>query len=191
MKSDTRLRILEAAEQTFARSGWLGATTQEIARGAKVNEVTLFRHFGNKNQLFVAVIERFIAERQQVVDEAVAEHAPLEEVLARYAEVQHRSLLKSAGFIRTLMAECGRHPKETSAAIQGVVKPLRNQLLRLLKAAQKRGEIRAGVDCEAALDLFSGMFFTQAVKPRTGKVGYTPDKYRALAVAVFVRGIRP
>ena len=68
MKSDTRLRILEAAEQTFARSGWLGATTQEIARGAKVNEVTLFRHFGNKNQLFVAVIERFIAERQQVVD---------------------------------------------------------------------------------------------------------------------------
>ena len=38
----TRQRLLDAAARVFARSGLEGATTREIAREAKVNEVTLF-----------------------------------------------------------------------------------------------------------------------------------------------------
>ncbi len=75
-KTDTRTRILDAAEKTFARSGWLGATTQEIARAAGVNEVTLFRHFGNKDRLLAAVFGRFVEARQRVVHEATLRTPP-------------------------------------------------------------------------------------------------------------------
>ena len=56
---DTRQRILQAAAQVFAEKGYARATTRALAAAAGVNEVTLFRHFGNKQNLFAAVIERF------------------------------------------------------------------------------------------------------------------------------------
>ncbi len=51
----TRDRIVAAAREVIARKGKRGATTREIADLAGVNEATLFRHFGNKESLIVAV----------------------------------------------------------------------------------------------------------------------------------------
>ncbi|MDO3411120.1 helix-turn-helix domain-containing protein [Saccharibacillus sp. CPCC 101409] len=49
-------RILDAALEVFARCGYQGAKTLEIARTAGVSEKTLFQHFKNKEQLFVAAV---------------------------------------------------------------------------------------------------------------------------------------
>lgn len=48
--------IRTAALQLFAERGYAGTTTQEIARQADVSETLLFRHFGNKAQLYDAVV---------------------------------------------------------------------------------------------------------------------------------------
>jgi len=53
----TEARILEAAVQLFAQNGFKGASTRDIARLARVNEVTLFRYFPRKNDLFCAAAE--------------------------------------------------------------------------------------------------------------------------------------
>ncbi|MDR3762484.1 MAG: TetR/AcrR family transcriptional regulator [Acidobacteriota bacterium] len=47
-----RDRIVEAAVRMFAQHGYHGTSTREIARAAKVNENTLFRHFLRKEDLF-------------------------------------------------------------------------------------------------------------------------------------------
>ncbi|HMD02881.1 MAG TPA: helix-turn-helix domain-containing protein, partial [Candidatus Baltobacteraceae bacterium] len=47
----TRLRILAATRDLYARNGSRGTTTREVAERAGVNEATLFRHFGTKGQL--------------------------------------------------------------------------------------------------------------------------------------------
>lgn len=44
----TRDRILKAALRLFARKGYDGTTTRDLATAAKVAEGTLFRHFANK-----------------------------------------------------------------------------------------------------------------------------------------------
>jgi len=191
MKADTRKRILDAAEAAFAAEGWLGATTQQIARAAEVNEVTLFRHFGTKKALFGALIGRFIEGRRELIDQAILEHAPMEEVLARLAERQHRAMLASAGFIRTLLGEMHRHPEEVREVVHETTWPLREQMLGLLRSWQTRGVVRPEIDCEAALDLFSAMLFGQAIKATCSGAHYTNEKYRELAVAVFIRGLRP
>ena len=56
-KTVTEARILEAAVQLFAESGFKGTSTRDIARLARVNEVTLFRYFPRKNDLFCAAAE--------------------------------------------------------------------------------------------------------------------------------------
>lgn len=55
-KSETHRRILQAALEEFAQSGYKGASTRLIAERAGVNEVTLFRHFGSKLELLKAAV---------------------------------------------------------------------------------------------------------------------------------------
>src|SRR5580698_2602291 len=50
-------RIVEAAVQLFSRQGFTGSSTHEIARLAGVSEVTVFRHFPRKRDLFWAATE--------------------------------------------------------------------------------------------------------------------------------------
>lgn len=56
-KNVTEVRIVEAAAQMFARHGFKAATTREIAHLADLNEVTLFRYFLRKPDLFWAAVE--------------------------------------------------------------------------------------------------------------------------------------
>jgi AcrR family transcriptional regulator len=56
---ETRRRILSAAREVIARKGKRGATTREIADVAGVNEATLFRHFGAKETLILAVAQQY------------------------------------------------------------------------------------------------------------------------------------
>ena len=50
--SDRTDKIVQAAAQLFARQGYHGTSTREIARLADVSENTLFRHFDHKEDLF-------------------------------------------------------------------------------------------------------------------------------------------
>ena len=55
--ADRRRQILAVASDLFARHGFRGTTTREIARAARMNEALLFRHFPGKEELYWAVIE--------------------------------------------------------------------------------------------------------------------------------------
>jgi len=54
-------KILQAAGKLFARQGYYGTSTREIARLAGVSENTLFRHFKNKEELFWASLRSYSA----------------------------------------------------------------------------------------------------------------------------------
>lgn len=55
--SAVRQRILETAIKLFAQKGFRGTTTKEIALAAAVNEVTIFRHFASKQELYAAILD--------------------------------------------------------------------------------------------------------------------------------------
>lgn len=64
-KEDRRKQILESALNVFIKKGYNGATTQEIAREADLSEVTLFRHFSSKEEMFMKGIEPIIIDTLQ------------------------------------------------------------------------------------------------------------------------------
>ena len=55
--ADRRLQIMKVAKELFARRGFDGTTTRQIADKAKVNEAIIFRHFPTKQDLYWAIIE--------------------------------------------------------------------------------------------------------------------------------------
>ena len=65
MKEDTYTRIMEAAIDLVGEHGYKGATTRLIAERSNVNEVTIFRKFGSKQNLLdkaITYVQTQIAE---------------------------------------------------------------------------------------------------------------------------------
>jgi AcrR family transcriptional regulator len=62
-KPDAEARILASAAELFANFGYNGVSTRDIASGAGVNEVTIYRKYPHKRDLYLAVLD---AELQQV-----------------------------------------------------------------------------------------------------------------------------
>lgn len=58
-RSETELKIIESAFEMIAASGYKETTTRKIATDAGVNEVTIFRLFKTKDNLFRQMIDHY------------------------------------------------------------------------------------------------------------------------------------
>ena len=85
---ERRQQILELATELFARQGYQGTTTRQIAQRAHVNEAIIFRHFPTKEELYWAVIENQIRVRggQARLQARLAAGGSDRELLAAIAE---------------------------------------------------------------------------------------------------------
>ena len=84
----TEGRIIAAAVQLFARQGYKGTSTRDISRLARVNEVTLFRYFPRKTQLFAAAAESRLGRLRMrgELQSRLAEDAAVREVVPLLTE---------------------------------------------------------------------------------------------------------
>ncbi|ESU32416.1 hypothetical protein G3A_11445 [Bacillus sp. 17376] len=101
---DKTEQILNAAMNVFVKKG-LQATTQEIAKEAEVAEVTLFRKFTNKQNLFITVIKN-VLERQ--FDSQIAKMAKTEDTeafLIKIIENRLGTLSRNAPMVKMLISE--------------------------------------------------------------------------------------
>lgn len=56
-REERKEQILESALNVFIEKGYNGSTTVDIAKEADISEVTLFRYFDSKKQIFMDAIE--------------------------------------------------------------------------------------------------------------------------------------
>lgn len=88
----TRERIIEAAEALFAERGFETVSLRDITGAAGANVAAVNYHFGSKEKLIDAVVERHVTpinkERLRLLDEAEARHGegavPVEETLEAF-----------------------------------------------------------------------------------------------------------
>jgi AcrR family transcriptional regulator len=76
---ERRSRILDAALPLFARRGYRGVSTSELASAVGVTVPVLYRHFASKQALFLAVLkEQALLLAEAIGDAADPTSAPLE-----------------------------------------------------------------------------------------------------------------
>lgn len=78
-KALTRRRLLDSAEAVFARSGFHGASVEEIAREAGATSGALYSNFASKEDLFLALFEERIATDVGDYSKIVADGATIEQ----------------------------------------------------------------------------------------------------------------
>jgi AcrR family transcriptional regulator len=78
-KANTRERLLAAARSVFARSGFHGASVEEIASEAGFSTGALYSNFDGKEDLFLVLMEREIDEHAREIADAVRDRSSVSE----------------------------------------------------------------------------------------------------------------
>ena len=110
---DRRRQLLEVSAELFARGGYRGTTTAELAKAASVTEPILYRHFDNKLYLFITLVDEVGKEVLDAWKEALdGVNDPHERLMALLASnpTTHEKGQTAYRVSLPAMTEIGRDP---------------------------------------------------------------------------------
>jgi TetR/AcrR family transcriptional repressor of mexJK operon len=139
-----RLAILEAGRQVFMRSGYGGASMDEIAAVAKVSKQTVYKHFTDKENLFTEIITNDMDRRSDELIQSLIDSEAADDDLGELARRHIASIVKPEVMRvrRMVIGEADRFPKLARAWSQtGIDRGLAKLAERLAEMA-RRGLLR-------------------------------------------------
>ena len=160
-----RARILAAAEALFAEHGFAGVGVRQIAASAGVNGAMIHYYFGNKENLYVAVIENAASTVRGLIAEATASAQTLEERLTRFVKAYAGYLFGHPNLARILAREMIAGGKHVFDILPKYI-PTNYAMLRgAMTEAVRSGELRE-IDIDLAPISLMGMIVVfQLIRP--------------------------
>lgn len=186
----SRSRILSAALKEFAAKGFAGARVDSIASRARINKRMLYHYFGDKEELFKAVLRRKMCERRTLAD--TLSGAP-EETLPFWFQ----AACKDSAWVRLFQWEAleGNWQKvlDEKERLQEV-----NRWIERIRQRQARGQISGDLDPRhvmltmRSLTMFP-IAFPQMTRLITGQSVFNPkfQKERATFLKKFASAFCP
>jgi TetR/AcrR family transcriptional regulator len=144
----TRQRLLTAARREFGRSGLSGARVDEIAARAGVNKQLVYHYFGDKDALYLAVLEWVYEEIRTKERKLNLEGLPPERAIRKLIEASFDHLSSHPDFIVLLNDEnrSGARHVRGSKRLEAMHSPLVSMVSRILSEGVRAGTFRKGVD---------------------------------------------
>src|SRR5947199_6017258 len=100
---ERRADVLRVAVHEFARTGFQGTSTEDVARAAGISQPYLFKMFPTKKALFLALVQHSFARVHQAFIEAVGDTVG-EEALTRMGERYSELLRDRDGLLMQMQA---------------------------------------------------------------------------------------
>lgn len=143
-----RIRILEAAKQEFAAHGLAGARVDRIAAKAGANKRMLYYHVGNKEDLYLTVLEAAY-EKIRVEERGLdLEHLEPPEAIARLIDFTWNYFIRNPEFLALLQTENlarARHLKR-SAKVKMMHSPFVEMIRTVVRRGVESGDFQVAVD---------------------------------------------
>ncbi|QIE55006.1 TetR/AcrR family transcriptional regulator [Pikeienuella piscinae] len=144
----TKKRILDAATHEFSTKGLGGARIADIADRAGVNKRMLYHYFGDKDALFLVVLEGAYAAIRRREREMALDHLPPEEAMRRLVETTWDHYIEHPEFLNLLNSENlhkARHLRNSTRARE-MHSPFADMIAQILRRGEDAKVFRAGVD---------------------------------------------
>lgn len=157
-KAERRQAISKAAVELFERQGFQNTTIEQIAGQAGVSPPTVFKYFGNKQEIILEILhhadQRAITDTRSLIhqiDDPVEALCHLERLLTGYAlEVMHPSLWRE--LLPLILFGGSNGLPEGYRAMNDA---LRAEISELLRELQRAGKLRPQLDVELAAFLLN------------------------------------
>jgi AcrR family transcriptional regulator len=189
----TRQRLIHAAIKLFAAQGVTDTTTKQIAESAGVNEVTLFRNFGSKHGLLLAVIEEaavFTQLGKNLVQQA-DQTSSIHQALKDYATACLVTLERVPEVVRSVVGESGQFPSENRVALGRGLTQANHYVAEYFQAVIDRGQFHTHLSADKLASLLNGMLLGYAVIEFTSEfhnLWQDRDDFLENLVTLFLHG---
>jgi TetR/AcrR family transcriptional regulator len=193
-KDATRQEILKAAMELFAKKGFRGMTTRDLASQAGVNEAIIFRYFINKTELYRAILEEKV---QQGRDEHYkeVERQALSSDPRSFLEFMGNNILerneKDSTFMRLLLFSALEGHELADMFLVSMA--VRDPMVSYMERQMKEGTFRS-VDPYLAARAFLGMFVChvqmQEIFGQKKKLEFERNEVVKTFVSIFLEGMK-
>lgn len=188
---ETRTRILNAALKLFAKQGYDGTTTRDLAERAGVAEGTLFRHFTNKKAILIEVATQGWVE---ILTDLLTELSEMGSYKA-VAQVMRRRMLnmhQNADLFKVCFMEAQFHPDLRDRIQSEVIEKMTDVAEAFFQTAMDQGVYRK-MDPRLVARVFLGMFTIAGFSEDTiMSPGSSPIDMKAMAEGmadIFLNGV--
>jgi AcrR family transcriptional regulator len=144
--------IIQATLELLLDHGYRGLTMEQVRARSGVGKATLYRRYGSKQELVTAVVRHLnqdipVPDTGTVRDDILAVAGS---VLAAAARVG------AATFMPRMLAESAGDAEMHAIFYENLVAPRRAVMAEVLRRGIERGELRADLDVELAIDVLTG-----------------------------------
>jgi len=165
-KTEKQQKVLEAAIRLFAEKGYANTSTAEIALAAGVSEGTIFKHYGSKDRLLLAIMLPFFREMlsrmaKEAVRETFSSQTTLEQFLRDFLRNRAQFLAENRDIFRVMFKELVYNNELRDELKSFAAEHLQAALLPIVNRFRMKGEL-GDLPAETVLDLtaaFVGGFF--------------------------------
>jgi AcrR family transcriptional regulator len=190
-EEETQTRILKAAEKLFAKRGYGGTTTRELAEAAGVAEGTLFRHFENKKAILIEVATRGWMEILTDLLTELSEMASYKAV-AQVMRKRMLSLNANTDMLRVCFMEAQFHPELRDRIQADVIDKMTDVTEAFFQTAMDRGTYRK-MNPRVVARIFLGMFTVSGFSQSTmADAANSPNDLKEMAETladIFLNGV--
>ncbi len=160
-----RQRLIQSALELFTAQGVSATTTRQIAEKAEVNEVTLFRNFGNKHGLLLSVLEESAAFKN--LGESLVQRATppgdIYQALKDYASDSLYALERIPELVRSVVGEANQYPTENRRALGRGLTEANRYVAEYLATVIQQGDLNTYLPAEKLASLLNVMILGYAV----------------------------
>lgn len=146
-----RESILTSSAQVFARQGYEGASTADLARACGVSEPVIYQHFSGKEDLFCDVLDWAAAEILTDWHKTVSGITKVRDRILALTTV-HPHVLSGGGAAYEVLqiAQSSTAYPTVRLALTAAFRRFEEYLAELFAAGQHNGEFRADLDPQSA-----------------------------------------
>lgn len=186
----TKDKILKSALKLFSQKGYLGTTTKEIAKEARVAEVTLFRYFISKENLFIDVLKNqsFLPTLKELVPKL--KNMNYKEALETVARYYMNLLKKKRDLICIMHTEIFQYPDEIRAIHSKIIHEVYLVFASYLDELKKMKILKKDIDTSYASLAYFGMLFNLFIKKEILKKRINFKKALQTYIDIFYEGTR-
>jgi TetR/AcrR family transcriptional regulator len=192
---ERREKIIRAAVDLFARRGFSGVKTRELATASGISEAMLFKHFPRKEALYRAILRRHLedVERAFPIGGLAASEVPPEEFFGGIARTLLRRMDEDPTLLRLMFfSALEGHPMAREFE-RARARPLRQAIVAYLRRRARRGGMRP-VDPEVAARAFVwtavGFGISRALFRESGARAFPREVLVRRIVDQFLDGVR-
>ena len=187
----TKESLILSTIVVISEHGLQGLTTREVAKRQGISESTIFKHYRNKHELILAVLEYFAQYDQAIIESlGLKELKPIAAIT--YFVEAYVTYYENYPEITaiTLSYEGLVHEVELSDVVKRIFARRINTIQSLIEDAKLQNEISKDVDTESLTDLIIGLERAVILRWRLNSYNFSLKDHTLTALEMLLNGFK-